>query len=174
MLRKDQQVFLDFVSGQNPRIENALLELKARERGHFEDHPMSAKLVKEHLNSLIHLWHENPVDGCREWVSQFIADARVVDSAVKPLVVSSLSDENCKRLPTVLNLMRPRANLFGDIGALLVPLASNPDREVRWRVEYLISRMRALDLGMRQALALLETDKDDTTRVYVEACKGIT
>jgi hypothetical protein len=53
VLRKDQQVFLDFVSGQNPRIENALLELKARERGHFEDHP-----------------------------------------AVKPLVVSSLSDKN--------------------------------------------------------------------------------
>jgi hypothetical protein len=27
----------------------------ASERGHFEGHPMSAKLVKEHLNSLIHL-----------------------------------------------------------------------------------------------------------------------
>lgn len=77
-----------------------------------------------------------------EWVSQFIADARVVDSAVKPLVVSSLSDKNCKHLPTVLHLMCTRANLFGDIGALLVPLASNPDREIRWRVAYLISRMR--------------------------------
>ena len=64
MLRK--QVFLNFVSGQNPRIERALPELKARERGHFEDHPISAKLVKEHLNSLIYLWHENPVDGCRD------------------------------------------------------------------------------------------------------------
>jgi hypothetical protein len=32
--------------------------------------------------------------------------------------------------------MSTRANLFDDIGALLVPLASNPDREVRWRVAY--------------------------------------
>ncbi len=59
------------------------------------------------------------------------------------------------------------------MGALLVPLASNPDREVRWRVAYLISKMKALDPGMRQALAILRTDKDRTTQVYVEASKGI-
>lgn len=173
MLKNDQEVFLDLVSGEESRIKKALTEIKARERGHFEDHPMSTKLVREHLPALLHLWRENPIDGCREWAFQFIADARVVDPQVKPLIVASLSEQNCRYLPTVLYLMSTKPGLFDDIGALLVPLAGNPDREVRWRVAYVISKMKTLDAGMRQALAILRTDKDHTTQVYVEAAKHI-
>jgi len=173
VLIKDQQAFLDFVSGERSRIENALKELEARERGHFEDHPMSPKLVKAHLSALVALWHRNPVEGCRDWAFQFVADARVVDPSVKPLITSALADKSCTYLPTALYLMSTRTDLFADVGELLLPLASSPDREVRWRVAYVISKMKTLDTGMRQALRILRDDKDHTTQVYVEACKGI-
>ena len=170
MLKRDRQAFIDLVSQDPQKIRDAVVDLNRRELGHFEDHPVSAKLVRENLPSLVRLWSENPVEGCRDWVLQFVADAGVADASVKHLILAALCDERCTFLPTVLYLMSTNAGLFADVGDHLLPLANHSDREVRWRVAYFISKVPIPDAGMRQAIAVLSSDPDETTQDYVRAC----
>lgn len=172
MLKHDKEAFLALVSGDDEKVRAALEELNARELGHFEDHPVSAKLVKENLPSLIKVWNETTDPTCREWVLQFVADARVADPTVKPLVVNALSDPKTRFLPTVLYLMGTQPALFADVGELLVPLAHHPDEGVRWRVAWFISNVRNPDSSMRKAILMLRNDAYDTTQVYVRECLG--
>ena len=66
--------------------------------------------------------------------------------------------------------MSTNPGLFADVGDHLLPLANHSDREVRWRVAYFISKVPSPDAGMRQAIAVLSSDPDETTQVYVRAC----
>lgn len=170
MLKSDKEAFLALVSGDEERVRLAQEELGARELGHFEDHPVSAKLVKEHLPALMELWNSTTDSTCREWVLQFVANARVAEPAVKPLVIDALSDPMSPLLPTVLYLMGTQPALFADVGELLVPLAQNPDDGVRWRVAWFISKVRSPDPLMRNAIQMLKNDAYDTTQVYVREC----
>jgi hypothetical protein len=172
MLKKDKEDFLAFVSGDLVLTQKAVDSLNAREKGHFEDHPMSSKFVKQYLNELVNLWRESSVGGAREWTLQFIADAGVSNENTKPLIVAALSDPSCPFLPTVIYLMSTSPNLFADSGKYLLPLASHPDREVRWRVAYFISKVKSPDQDMKRCIELLKQDRDDTTQVYVRACAG--
>jgi hypothetical protein len=167
MLKRDKQTFLEFISRDRRRMEAALTDLNARERGHFEDHPMSSRFIAEHIPSLIQIWRVSSVSGCRDWVAQFVADAGVADERLKPLIVSGLSDPSCRRLPTLLYLVSTRPEVFCDVGPLLLELARHPDKEVRWRVAYVISKMRKMDGAMHQAVKILRTESDHTTQVYV-------
>jgi hypothetical protein len=171
MLKQDKQTFLEFVSGEAQRVETALADLNSRERGHFENHPMSSRFIAEHIQPLIQLWNDNPVSGCREWVAQFLADARVADQRIKPLIAAQLADLDCRHLPTLLYLVGTQPGTFGDIGHLLLGLARHPDKEVRWRVAWAISKMGEIDTAMRQAIQVLKAENDHTAQVYVAECE---
>lgn len=171
MLKQDRQTFLKFVSGERQSVEAAVADLNSRERGHFEDHPMSSRFVADHIASLIQLWNENSVPGCREWVAQFVADAKLADSRVKPLIVTELGNPDCRCLPTLLYLVSTNPDTFSDSGYLLLDLARHFDREVRWRVAYVMSKMQELDSDMRQAVQILKADSDHTTQIYVRECE---
>lgn len=56
MLAADKKRFLDFASGDSDRIKSALAQLEARPRGHFEDHPLSRKMVLSGFDALVALW----------------------------------------------------------------------------------------------------------------------
>ena len=174
MLKRDREAFLELVTGKPQRAALAVTYFSALERGHFEDHPLSRKLVQEHLDALVAVWNANNVTGARDWVLQFIADAQVASQKTKPLVISALSDPSCSFLPTVLYLMGTMPDLFTDAGPLLKALARHTDREVRWRVAWLISNFRHMDSDMTATIALLEQDPDHTTQVYVRACRAKT
>lgn len=171
MLKKDREAFLDLVTGEPQRVAHAVAYFDTLERGHFEDHPPSRKLVREHLDALVTLWHANDIEGARDWALQFVADAQVASPKTKPLVIAALSDPSCSFLPTTLYLMGTMPGLFMDTGPLLRALARHPDREVRWRVAWLISMFQHIDSDMTAAIALLEQDPDHTTQVYVRACR---
>jgi hypothetical protein len=171
MLKKDKQTFLDLVSGDLSRVVSALRDLDGLARGHFEDHPMSPKFIKEHMPLLVQLWEKNPAPGVREWAAQFIADAGIADSTVKPLIVAELANPQCKHIPTLLYLVGTSPDTFADIGSVLLGLASHPDIEVRWRVAYVISKMRIPDEDMNQAIKILKKEDDHTTQVYVQECR---
>lgn len=170
MLKRDKEDFLSFVSGDPASLTASVASLNAREKGHFEDHPLSAKLIKENVEELLAVWSSNSVAGARDWVLQFVADAGVADSRVKPIIISALSDKSCDFLPTVLYTMSTSPALFEDCGDLLIGLAEHPDREVRWRVAYFISKVRNKSQSMLSAIELLKKDRYDTTQVYVRAC----
>jgi|GEM_PF-5716556 hypothetical protein len=172
MLKKDKEDFLALVSGDATLTQKAVESLKSRERGHFEDHPMSSKFVKQYLNELVDVWRNSPNDGAREWTLQFIADAGVANEHTKPLICAALSDRSCMFLPTVIYLMSTSPELFADSGSYLVPLTSHPDREVRWRVAYFISKLKSPDQDMKKCIEYLKSDRDGTTQLYVRACAG--
>ena len=170
MLKRDKEAFLALISGDDDKVRRALEELNSRELGHFEDHPVSAKLIKEHLPALINLWNASSDGTCREWVLQFIADAGVAEPAVKPLVLQALSDPKSRLLPSVLYLMGTQPALFADVGELLVPLVRHPDEAVRWRIAWFISKVRSASPSMMKAIQTLKGDTYDTTQVYVREC----
>jgi hypothetical protein len=59
----------------------------------------------------------------------------------------------------------------------LLALASDGNREVRWRVPWALGRIRLWNPTVRQALLLLARDVDDTARLYafdaIARCAGI-
>ena len=171
MLKKDKMAFLDFVSGDTDRMRLALAHFASQEAGHFEDHPPSLSLVRSHITDLVRLWNSETDPECRSWIVQFIADAGVVDSTLKPIVLSALRDVQGQFLPTLLYLVGTMPVLFTDIGPELSVLARHSDREVRWRVAYVISKMKILSPEMRTAVAILRNDRDPTTEVYVQECE---
>ncbi|MES2610278.1 MAG: hypothetical protein V4679_08565 [Pseudomonadota bacterium] len=168
MLKQDKEDLIAFASGDRGHLAQVVQSLNAREPGHFEDRPLSAKPVRQHLAGLVSLWNDNPVPGARDWVLQFIADAQIADAQVRPMVQAALADKGCRFLPTVLYTMGPA--LFEDCGDLLLALANHPDHEVRWRVAYFISKVRNRSESMVRAIHLLKLDRYDTTQVYVRAC----
>jgi len=170
MLKRDKDVFMALVSGDNDQVRAALLELSARESGHFEDHPISRKLVKEHLAQLVELWHLNPVDGCRDWALQFVADSGLSEPAVKPLILAALADPMCAFLPTVLYLMSTQPLLYEDVGSLLIPLTKHADEQVRWRVAYFAAQLKSRSADIRAAIDALRSDPFDLTKIYVRQC----
>ncbi|MBA4018528.1 MAG: hypothetical protein C0483_15275 [Pirellula sp.] len=159
------------VSGDAERATGAVAYFDALERGHLEEHPLSKKLVLENIDALLMLWHEGRVPGGRTWVLQFVADAHIASLATKPLVVSALSEPSCAFLPTVLYLMGTEPDLFSDTGQYMQALSRHPDREVRWRVAWFISKLRYRDDEMYAAIQVLEQDPDPTTQVYVRECR---
>jgi hypothetical protein len=172
MLKKDREAVFDLVSGDLARIGHAVAELNRRPPGHFEDHPISPKLVREQLAAFVQLWESNPVSGCRDWILQFIADAQIADQSVRPLIISALDEDGCQFLPTVIYLMSTKPELFSDVGGQLLRLSTHPDREVRWRIAYFISKVLRPDVGMRKAIDVLATDSDETTQVYIRECRN--
>lgn len=173
MLKQDKEDFIAFASGDRGRMAQLVQGLKDRELGHFEDHPLSAKLVRQHLAGLVSVWNDNPVPGARDWVLQFVADAQIADAQVRPMVQAALADKDCPFLPTVLYTMSTAPALFEDCGDLLLTLASHPDHAVRWRVAYFIFKVRNRSESMVRAIQLLKDapdDPDGTTQVYVRAC----
>jgi hypothetical protein len=156
MLKQDKEDFVAFASGGREHTAQVVRRLNARALGHFEDHPLSTKLVRQHLAGLVSLWNDNPVPGARDWVLQFVADAQIANAQVRPMVQ--------------LYTMGTAPALFEDCGDLLLALASHPDHEVRWRVAYFISRVRNRSEPMVRAIHLLKLDRYDTTQVYVRAC----
>lgn len=170
MLKQDKEDFIAFASGDREHTAQVVQRLNARGLGHFEDHPLSAKLVRQHLAGLVSLWNDNPVPGARDWVLQFIADAQIADAQVRLMIREALADKDCPFLPTVLYTMGTAPALFEDCGDLLLALASHPDHEVRWRVAYFISKVRNRSESMVRAIHLLKLDRYDTTQVYVRAC----
>lgn len=170
MLKQDKEDFIAFASGDRGRMAQVVQSLNARTPGHFEDHPLSAQLVRKHLAGLVSIWNDNPVPGARDWVLQFIADAQIADAQIRPMVQAALADQGCRFLPTVLYTMGTAPVLFEDCGDLLLALASHPDHEVRWRVAYFISKVRNRSESMVRAIHLLKLDRYDTTQVYVRAC----
>jgi len=171
VLAADKKVFLDFTSGDSEKIKTALAHLEALPLGHFEDHPLSRKLVLSGFDALVALWNSDvaPV-GCRRWIAQLVADARIAATGVKPIVQQALGDRSCSYLPTLLYLIGSNPESFEGIGESLLPLASHPDREVRWRVAWAISKMKQRDSHMMQAIKILARDPDSTTKVYVREC----
>lgn len=170
MLKRDKEVFLSFVSGDEKKIQDALSELASRELGHFEEHPISARLVKEHLPALIDLWNSNSTAACKGWVLQFIADARISDPVVKPLIVRALGQPNSSILPTVLYLMGTQPSQFSDVGELLIPLTQHRDSSVRWRIAWFISKLQRPSPAMQAAIQALKGDAHGTTQDYVRQC----
>lgn len=173
MLKKDKEAFLDFVSGDPARMRPALSHFVSQEKGHFEDHPPSSTLVRAHVPALMQLWHSEAAPECRSWIVQFIADAGVISAPVKPIVLSALRDPACTYLPTLLYLIGTEPALFHDIGPELKTLARHHDREVRWRVAYVISKMKEPSTEMRAAVAILKGDRDQTTQTYVRECEKL-
>lgn len=165
MLKQDKEDFIAFASGDREHTAQVVQRLNARELGHFEAHPLSSKLVRQHLADLVSLWNDNPVPGAHDWVLQFVADAQVC-----PMIQAALADKDCPFLPTVLYTMSTAPALFEDCGDLLPALASHPDHEVRWRVAYFISKVRNRSEPMVRTINLLKSDPCDTTQVYVRAC----
>ncbi|WP_282272763.1 hypothetical protein [Stenotrophomonas sp. PS02298] len=172
MLKKDREAFALFASGDPSQIARAIAYFQSLEPGHFDDHPLSRKMVAENLGVLVDLWHSNRVPGTRDWVVQFVADAQLASELTKPLVATALLDPSCAFLPTVLYLMGTRPALFADLGVPLTALATHSDPEVRWRVAWFISKVPRLDADLAAAVALLERDTHATTQVYVRACRA--
>jgi hypothetical protein len=172
MLAKDKELFLEFTSGDPGKVSVALRALDARPAGHFEDHPLARSLVESRLQALIDLWTgDTTPSGAKKWVAQFIADARVGDPAVRAIVEGALSDRSCNYIPTLLFLMGCNANNFMGSGRYLLPLATHPSRDVRWRVAWVISKMKMRDSQMLEALRILAGDSDPATQTYVRECR---
>jgi hypothetical protein len=174
MLRKDKEDFLAFVSGDLALTQKAIDSLNSRMRGHFEDNPMSSKLVKQYMNELIDVWSNTAIVGARQWVLQFVADAGAANEQIKPLVYAALSDSSCTFLPVVIYLMTTAPGLFGDSGGYLLPLASHRDRGVRWRIAYFLSIVKGQDEDIKKCIELLSQDKDETTQLYVNEWRRLT
>lgn len=172
MLKKDKENFLKFISRDAEQVTAAVQSFNQYKNGHFEDHPMSQKFVKEHLDELLFIWDNHPSEENRIWVLQFLADAEVVDQRVKPIVLAALKDKNCRVLPTILYLMGTEKPLFEDCGESLLALATHHDLEVRWRVAWLISGMKSRSPEMIQAINILKNDTTEITQVYVKLCGG--
>jgi hypothetical protein len=172
MLKRDKETFLRLVTGDPQLQADAIADLNTRPVGHFEDHPIAAKLVRENLSLLLDLWKGNPVNGCQDWVLQFIADAQIVDVRIKPVVIGAMTNDQCAILPTVLYLIGRTPDHFQDIGPHLRKLARHADLEVRWRVAWVASQMPVIDEATREALDILSREADPTTQQYVLACSG--
>jgi hypothetical protein len=172
MLKKDKIAFEDFVSRDPHRQQRALAYFESLELGYFEDHPLSKKLIKEHIVNLIEIWNESDTPKTRDWIVQFIADAGVANTSVKPIILSGLRDPSCPYLPTLLYLIGNSPELFADIGSELDGLAKHPESDVRWRVAWVISKMKDISPEMRSALRILENDPFPTTITYVRICKN--
>lgn len=173
MLKQDKDDFIAFASGSREQMAQVVQRLNAHEPGHFEDHPLSAKLVRQYLAGLIAIWNDDPVPGARDWVLQFFADAQITDAQVRPMIQAALADKECAFLPTVLYTISTAPALFEDCGDLLLTLASHPDHAVRWRVAYFILKVPNRSESMVRAIQLLKDapdDPDGTTQVYVKAC----
>jgi hypothetical protein len=167
MLKIDRIAFEKLLSGDPLSVRDAIAELNSRPNGHFEDHLPSIKFVRENRSKLNQLWAANPVEGCRDWVIQLLADTQLIDKDSKPFVIEALKNRSCSFVPTLLYAMSLNPDLFTDTDKQLLELASHPDREVRWRVAYLLSKLRCPTELMYAAIDRLRTDGDDTTRVYV-------
>jgi hypothetical protein len=167
MLKIDRIAFEKLLSGNPHDVREAIAELNSRPLGHFEDHTPSIKFVRENRSKLNQLWEANLVEGCRDWVIQLLADTQLIDHDSKSMVVYSLQDRNCKFIPTLLYAMSLTPDTFADVDNQLLELASHPDREVRWRVAYFISKVRCPTQIMFDTLESLRMDTDETTCVYV-------
>jgi hypothetical protein len=172
MLKTDKEALIDLVSGDVERGMRAVAHLDALEKGHFEDHRVSAALVREKAHELAAICKCGSVQGAKRWAVQFLAEARVMTAAVKNAVLETAREPACSFLPSVLYLIGSNVAEFEDAGPELETLSGHADPEVRWRVAWVISRMRNRDVSVRRALANLCGDTHPTTQVYVRAAEG--
>ena len=170
MLKIDKDYFYDFISDDSHKRKAAVEYFDALENGHFEDHPTSKKLVKENIKNLesIVLNSEQPLE--TEWAIQFCADAEYISPAMKPAIYNLLNNGECTFIPTILWCISQNPEHFTDCGTSFITLANHQDREVRWRIPYVILQMPQITDDMIKVISLLSNDTDQTTQLYIKHC----
>ena len=101
MLKADKQLIELLISTNEKERIDAAEQLAALDGGHFEDHPFSAKFIKEREKNLIAAYHATESVLVKEWVLQALAGALVESNEVVSLVSDALT-EDCNYLPTLL------------------------------------------------------------------------
>lgn len=172
MLKRDKEAFKDFVSSDNNKREEAARYFNNLELGHFEDHPPSKTLVKEHISSLEEIVTNSKSQIETEWAIQFCADVEYINLGMKPLIYKLISSDQCNFIPTILWGISQNSNDFTDVGELLKKLTSHKDREVRWRIPYVMLQMPEFTPSMMEALDMLKYDEDKTTQLYIKQCQN--
>jgi hypothetical protein len=170
MLKKDKVAFLDFVSCDKGKRSQATQYFNDIEEGYFEDHPLTKKLVKENITNLEVIISGDGLDVEKEWAIQFCADVEYVSEKMKPEIYNLLSSGSCNFIPVILWCISQNTNTFSDVGPILLSLTNHKDREVRWRIPYVILHMPFITEGMVSAVQDLKKDKDQTTQHYIERC----
>jgi hypothetical protein len=171
MLKADR-VHIERLASKDEAIRlSAASELEALELGHFEDHPVSRKLVAERESALVQAFHETASPLVREWVVQVLAEGSARGPGVTELVKSAL-EPHCEFLPTLLYYVYCTPAPFADVKDKVKLLHDHPDEQVRWRCALVLSLLpleheRDIDV-VRQLL----TDRHGATRSYaVEALR---
>ena len=93
MLKADKQLIELLISTNEKERIDAAEQLAAMDVGHFEDHPFSAKFIKEREKSLITAYHATESVLVKEWVLQALAGALVESNEVVSLVSDALTED---------------------------------------------------------------------------------
>jgi hypothetical protein len=165
MLKADKLKIEKLLSGVEAVRLEGTAELSALEAGHFEDHPISAKFIREIEDRLLKSYRETNSDKVKEWVLQVLAEALIESDEVVKLVSESLNRE-CKYLPTLLYYIWQSANKFTQCKANVKSLYDHPDAQVRWRCALVLEKLPLdydADIKVIRALML---DDYYTARTY--------
>lgn len=171
MLKKDKEYFINFTSDTPSKRSEAIEYFNSLENGHFEDHPPSRKLVKEYIKNLesIVISSSNPDEV--DWAIQFCADVEYISPSMKPAIYKLLESGNCSFIPTILWCISRNPEHFIDCGNVFKRLTVNRDREVRWRLPYVILQMPEITDDMVETINMLQNDNDETTQLYIRQCQ---
>jgi hypothetical protein len=165
MIKADKLKIERLISEDEVERIAASEELEALEPGHFEDHPISQKFIREREQELINCFYSTKSEKVKQWVLQVLAEALIESDQVVAMVAESLSP-NCKYLPTLLYYMWQSSSKFADKKDKVKALSKHPDAQVRWRCALVLEKI-PLEYGEDiKVIRELMLDDYHTTRTY--------
>jgi hypothetical protein len=165
VLKSDKQAFIDLMSSDEMKRVAALDKLNRLPLGHFEDHPVSVRFVKERFHDFMKAFRESSDPGVRDWLFQAIADSEVITEEVKEIVAQELKP-SCRYLPTLLYLVWQNKQEFVHLKDAVKMLYTHPDHEVRWRVALILESSSLEYDDDIQVVRALMMDEYVTARLY--------
>lgn len=140
MLKQDRLLVEHLASGDEPARIAAAQELETREKGHFEDHPVSHRIVMALQAGLVAAHADTSSALVKKWVTQVLADGSAKGEEIDALVLEALEPE-CTYLPTLLYYVSSNVARFGAHKEKIKALCGHADEQVRWRCALVLSHM---------------------------------
>lgn len=167
MLKKDKLLVKRLASTDDEVRVAAAGELDQLEKGHFEDHPVSMRLIGDLQPALVAAHVATSSALVKQWITQVLADGHATGTGIDALVLAALTP-GCSYLPTLLYYMWSNCARFEGHKEQIKTLCGHADEQVRWRCALILYHMPLAlsydtDAACLRALAL---DAFPTARTY--------
>jgi HEAT repeat protein len=150
----------DLTGDDVARRQAAVRVLEAMPRGFLEDHPLPRKKVAPYVPRLGRLLASDVPNPVKKWCAQLVGESGILSAETLSALVGALENKDDEVLVSTIWAI----GAYGPGGSpavdALILHTRHPNREVRWRAVWALSRIRPKGQRYAEGFAKLFADED--------------